>query len=176
MKLPAFFSSLVFLIFFSCNVDKAHKDKGQSYIITQEDSSAKQRWKDKGMPPPPFLIYGDYNFVVDTSGNVYLHRKSIPLGFYDTAIDTSELASVHLDTSDFVSMSQKDMENFLTNAASNWNTKKSVVIASFSDTIRAGIIYQLIDALKDNGTIRRWNIRKVTKEEATVLTTKNSRR
>jgi hypothetical protein len=122
------------------------------------------------------LIYGDYNFVVDTSGNVYLHRKSFPLGFYDTEVETSKPAPVHLDTSDFVSMSQMDMEDFLGNAASNWNTKKSVVIASFCDTIKAGIIYRLIDTLKGNRTIRRWNIRKVTKEEATVLMTKNSRR
>lgn len=175
MKATCFFLSCVFLIFFSCELGKTHKDREQSYIITQEDSIVKKRWKDKGIPPPPWLIYGDYNFIVDTTGNVYLHRKSFPLGFFDTEIDTSKLASVHLDTSDFALMNPHDLEKFIANAASNRDTKKSIVIASFSDTIRPGIIYRFIDTLKANGTIRRWNIRRVTKEEATVLTTKNSR-
>jgi hypothetical protein len=124
------------------------------------------------MPPPPSLIYGDYNFVVDSSGDVYLHRKSYPFGFYDTEIDVANLASVYLGTSDLVQMSEQDIKNFLANAASNWDTKKYLVVASSNDTIQVRLIQSLIDSLRANRTITRWNIRKVTEEEAAVLKNK----
>ena len=163
LVLLLFFATLFFL---ACNHYDESKAKRQPYIISKEDSISVQRWKSKGMPPPPVLIYGDYNFVVDSSGDVYLHRKSYPFGFYDTEIDVANLASVGLDTSDMVSMSQQEIENFLAYAASKWDTKKYVVVAGFSDTIQVGLIQPLIDSLKANRTITRWNIRKITEEEA----------
>ena len=176
MKVSARLLCSVVLFFFACNVDDASKETKQPYIISKEDTLSNQRWKNKGMPRPPSLIYGDYNFVVDSSGDVYLHKKSYPFGFYDTEIDVANLASVHFDTSDLVQMSEQDIINFLANAASHWDTKKYVVVASLSDTIQVGLIHPLIDSLKSNRTINRWNIRRVTTEEVIVLKNKTGRR
>jgi hypothetical protein len=176
MKLPVLLLFFATLFFLACNHYNESKEKRQPYIISKEDSIAVQRWKSKGMPSPPVLIYGDYNFVVDSSGDVYLHKKSYPFGFYDTGIDVTNLASLHLDTSDLVPMSAMDIKDFLANAASHWDTNKYVVVASLGDTIYPGLIQPLIDSLKANRPITRWNIRKVTEEEATVLKNKTGRR
>lgn len=162
------------IVLFACKENHKQENEHKVYVISKQDSIYKAQWKAAKLPPPPLLYYGHYNFIVDNSGNYFVHRKSYGLRYCGTDIDGSKPDFIRLKPSDITLIDSQFINRFLKDSIPNMDHRKQIVIASFDNTLNAEPFIPLIKILTKDQKFLRCNIRRVTEEEKVVLNYKLS--
>lgn len=138
------------------------------YIISREDSLLKVKLAKRNAPPFVAGFYSTFNLVLDTSGKIFLHRKSIK-SMCTTDTDQSKPDFLNLRPSDFIQIAGDNLHDLIRdNVLDNEKNRLYVYIASPVDTIRQKEFYRLIAYFR-KVRFARYIIRKTTEEEDAVI-------
>ena len=157
------------------NSDKIEQNNSeQNFIISKHDSIHIAHCKQENIPPVIPFFYFDYNFLFDSSNNIFLHKKHPFMGFCDDgSCDKNFPPFMHLKPSDIIQIDENFIDNFLRDSIPKLNDVAAIAIVSFYDTVKSKQANEMIHFLiKRNETrkpIIRWGVRKITEEESIVL-------
>jgi hypothetical protein len=149
----------------ACN--PPHQNKEFQFIV----SSFNKPSDPKEPPPPPMPEYAPFNFILDTSGQVY---------YYQLQFGKPKCASVNdddltppfigLKPENIVQVSQSNLADFVSNnILYPKKDYKYVSIACLVDTVKSNALKKLIDIFKDRTHKTTYSIRRITQEERIVL-------
>ena len=161
---------LLLILFVGCK--RQNQTLDDAYIISREDSLQKVKLTRRNSPPVFPGFYSTFNIVLDTSGKIFLHRKSI-MSMCSTDADPSKPDFLDLRPSDFFIIRGNNLndlvkDNVLNNEVNEGHNRQFIYIASPVDTIRQKEFYQLFEYLRDE-RLARFVIRRTTEEEDAVI-------
>jgi len=135
------------------------------YIISQQDRTTNlNRQKN--------LFYSEFNFIMDTSGELYLHKKDSLLNCCSTGANYSYPDYIGLMPADLNLVSDDDLEIILDSITHKPKPSINYIqIATFSDTLQNKVFFHLLKKLKAR-KIELYNVRLATEEETEVLRAK----
>jgi len=157
---------IVCLTFFiACKQPTRHKEF--VFIV----SSFNKPKSPKEPPPPPMPEYGSFNFIVDTGGQTYFYQ--LQLGKPKcVSVNDDDLTPpfIGLQPENIVQVAQSNLAEFIKgNILYLDKYYKYVSIASFTDTVKATSLKDIINIFSDTTNKATYSIRKTTQEEAIVL-------
>jgi hypothetical protein len=139
------------------------------YIISQHNRT-------KNLNRQQNLFYGTYNFILDTSGELYFHNKDSLLNCCSTGANYNYPDYIGLKPADMKIISDNDLEIFLDSVINiSKKAEYSIQIAVFSDTIEHKTFFQLLEKIQDR-KLEIYNVRLATEEETEVLKAKKQNR
>lgn len=149
------------------------------YIISKEDSIAKKKYirRDGIVIMPPSILYGEYNFIVDSNNNFYYYQlqQEATKGITgdDEGYQNRSLAYLNRYLP-FKIPHGLEKEFFEANISKNNNNLpyQNIVVASAKDTIVSDFIPFLRQCQKDSLSRLKITFRKFFREEQIVLRTK----
>lgn len=157
-----YFSTILLLVdyFTAC------KDNNSAiYIISQQDRT-------KNLNRQQNLFYSSYNFVMDTSGQLYFHNKDSLLNCCSTGANYNYPDYIGLTPADMKLISDDELEILLDSVTHISKTAEYFIqIAVFSDTIEHKTFFQLLEKIQDR-KLEKYNVRLATEEETEVLKAK----
>ncbi|KAA9326062.1 hypothetical protein [Adhaeribacter soli] len=175
--------SILVFTFLRCNSNKGEKQKFY-YIIKHPDleqPSEVETLEINGetvfisQPKPPRLFpffYGNYNFILIGSNQIFYHNKRGPIYFCGTGVDFSRPERLDLTPEDFSQIKLSNLERFLRDSISTDTLKDGreaiVKIASPKDTIFNPALDVIVKHIKKKG-LKRWQIINSTEEENCVI-------
>jgi len=138
------------------------------------DTVSEQKVADPNEPPPPpiyKLYYTAFNFIVDSSGNLFFFQRQMPSLICGTGLDENAApAYIDLRPTDIVAVPKEGLRSFVDlNIFTHPPDDRIVAIGLLKNKIQSEELYKLTQLLKDTSKKARWFIRKATQEESIVL-------
>lgn len=159
-------SIVLLILLISCGSEEVKEKTAPNYLVIKPfvaDSTNE-------LEDP--IFYGDHNFILADSKNIYYHNNS---GYYrgmcGTGIDFTKPPYLCLTPDSLQEISQKDLLNFLKTITKKTKEYLLVSISSPVDTIRNKSVFTIRDFFK-NKKKTYLGIRKFTEEEQYVLQAK----
>lgn len=143
------------------------------YVISLEDSLLKIKEYKKGVPPPPPIqkyAFGDMNFVLGDSNEIFYHGKHI-FRMCGTGLDESKADFLNLGRYDLVRVDESIVKQLITDNL-QYSEYRFVVVSSKSDTINSPVLETIVSTTKQNKAV--YFIRRISQEENDVLNDKKA--
>ncbi len=137
------------------------KEKEFVYVISKHEK----------LKPEGSLIYGDFNFIIDTTGNIYYYQLHTPhFGFDYGKFDSFKQPFIFLKTEYIVQIPPKSIIDFVKlNILPSGAYYPIISIAAIKDTIKCKALEDLINIFSDTSYHKYAFIRKASEEEKIVL-------
>lgn len=158
------------ILLFSCSTKQ---DKGKIYYVIKHlekielDNDSMPR-----PPPPPKLFYGNYNFILLDTSEIFYHEKH---QYYScgSGIDLTRPPQLFLTPENLNEIKIKNLEVFLTSIPDSIISGRQFFasISTPQDTIR-NRAFQIITDFFKSKNIRFYNLRRLTEEEQFVTAAK----
>ncbi|MEJ7830550.1 MAG: hypothetical protein WKF91_20240 [Segetibacter sp.] len=135
--------------------------------------------RDKESKPETLKIpfYAPFNFIFDSSGNVFYYQLSRSILNCGTDYDYTTPAYIGLLPENIIQFCPTDFERFLeTNIFSVDSDYRVVSVASVQDTVKSPVMKLLVDSFSDSANHTRYYLRKTTQEEEVVLSHKRQQK
>jgi hypothetical protein len=156
------------VIFFSgCAVKRGNKD--HVYFVPTITKKENIRNKNEPPPPPPPNdFYLPFDFIIDSSGEVFYYQQPMFSGINDVIREEPEL--INLRPKDIVRVPDKTIAEFIKlNILSVKDDDRFVAIGLLRDSIKSVGLTRILNVFEDTSNHIKWLLRKATKEEAIVL-------
>lgn len=162
---------VISLLTLSCN-DSNDANKFLFNVPVNFDVSIKVTDHDE--PPPPPVVkpyYANFNFIIDSTGNLYFFQQQTYRWICGTGLDENTLPEyIDLRPTEIVAVPLNGLKSFIDSNIFNHDPDARIVAIGFlKDTIKSEGLYNLTQLLKDTSNKTRWFIRHSTQEEAIVL-------
>lgn len=115
--------------------------------------------------------YAPFNFIIDTSGQIYYYQLQLVKPKYASGIDDDLIPPfIGLNPENIVKISRASLEDFInSNILLLDKDDKYVSIACVVDTVKSASFKRLIDIFSETTHKVTYSIRRVTQEEMIVL-------
>lgn len=158
---------------FSC------KDRKNWYIISEAESTLRKEYtnKDGIVIMPPRIKYGTYTIIIDSTNRKYFYVLP-EKGEKALIFDEEEPEKLGITSSEIIVVPEKEEKNFITANIKEWSRSrkpKSIVIASFKDSVEHEFISYLKNQIKNSKEKFSIRIRLALPEERIVISDKVSK-
>lgn len=159
--------ALIILLIFIVACNRAEQNKEFQFMV----SSFNKPTDPKEPPPPPMPEYAPFDFILDTSGQLYYYQlQFVKPKCASVNDDVLTPPFIGLKPGNIVRVSEQNVGEFVTNNILHPNgAYKYVSIACSVDTVRSNSLKKLIDIFKDTTQKTTYSIRMITQEERIVL-------
>lgn len=129
---------------------------------------------DPNEPPPPPIVkpyYTDFNFIIDSIGNLYFYQQQIYRWRCGTGLNEDTPPEyIDLRPTEIVIVPRESVKTFVELNIFNHDPDDRVVaIGLLKDTIVSEGLFHLTQLFKDTANKTRWFLRQATQEEIIVL-------
>jgi hypothetical protein len=168
---PLKYLSFIALVFhYSCS---NQIDKGKDIFIVPEPIKAViiDTINNFPSPPPVRTYYLPFNFIVDSTGQVFFYQLQLSSWTCMTGRDWDKPPEfVDLHPTMIVRLPGEGIQEFIKlNILNQDSTIRRVSIASERDTIHSPALSKIMAVLQDSASQAKWLLRKTTLEEVVVL-------
>ena len=156
------FVSVTLLIFLSCS-QKSKENDVHIVPVGQYDYH--------GNPLPAVIYYAEFNFIVDSVGQVYFYKQKENRMICGTGRDSFELPEyINLTPLDIIQVPENGIEDFIKlNIVNSTYNRKAITIGSVKDTIKSKPLTKMFSFFKDSTYQLPRLFRRATFEERIVL-------
>jgi len=138
------------------------------------DTVARFKATDPHEPPPPPVLkpfYTNFNFIVDSSGNLFFFKTQTYRWTCGTGLDENTPPEfIDLRPIEIVAVPKEVLKRFIDlNILNHDPDYRVVAIGLLKDTVKSEALYNLTQLLNDTTIKTRWFLRKATQEETVVL-------
>ncbi|MFT4023321.1 MAG: hypothetical protein QM664_06010 [Flavihumibacter sp.] len=158
---------------FLCSCTDQRLTKQELTFIVPPDTMPAVKPAIPGEPPPPppkRAYYFPVNFVIDSVGRVFYYQQPFKRNDDEITDWNTPPNFIHLSPQALVEVPDQDIEQVLkSKILTLGEQKRYVAIGCETDTVVSKGLYNLLQAMKNEGNHIKWKFRKVTQEERIVL-------